>query len=144
LLEFHLVDLRIRPPPRRRADSLQSAAPGCVFSGTITGRSAGPRFIVVTGALTRGSDTCQFSLTGEGTQIDGVVRIIQRHDCPRPLQGANTLSLAPHSAPSFTISARLPMAPPVVFSADRSERRGQAVRSDAAGHYQLTAWRPAR
>ena len=46
---------------------------GLVFSGTITGRLGGATIpIVVTGALTRGSDTCQFSLNGEGTQIDGV------------------------------------------------------------------------
>src|ERR1700751_363366 len=40
---------------------------GLVFSGTVTGRHGGATIpIVVTGSLTRGSDSCPFSLTGEG------------------------------------------------------------------------------
>ncbi len=116
---------------------------GLVFSGTITGRLGGATIpIVVTGALTRGADTCQFSLTGEGTQIDSVTFRITYSGttCLGPLQGANTLSLAPHSAPTaFTISGNITdgtsggVLPQIEVSAG-----GQAVRSDAAGHYQLT------
>jgi hypothetical protein len=116
---------------------------GLVFSGTITGRLGGATIpIVVTGALTRGSDTCQFSLNGEGTQIDGVTFHITYSGttCLGPLQGANTLSLAPHSTPTaFTISGTITdgtsggVLPQIEVSA-----AGQAVRSDAAGHYQLS------
>jgi hypothetical protein len=116
---------------------------GLVFSGTITGRLGGATIpIVVTGALTRGSDTCQFSLNGEGTQIDGVTFHITYSGttCLGPLQGANTLSLAPHSTPTaFTISGAITdgtsggVLPQIEVSA-----AGQAVRSDAAGHYQLS------
>jgi hypothetical protein len=114
-----------------------------VFSGTITGRLGGATIpIVVTGSLTRGSDTCPFSLTGEGTHVDSVTFHITYSGttCLGPLQGANTLSLAPHSAPtSFTISGNITdgtsggVLPQIEVSAG-----GQAVRSDAAGHYQIT------
>jgi hypothetical protein len=116
---------------------------GLVFSGTITGRLGGATIpIVVTGTLARGSDGCPFSLTGEGTPVDSVTFHITYSGttCLGPLQGSNTLSLAPHSAPTaFTISGTVTdstsggVLPQIEVSA-----AGQAVRSDAAGRYQLT------
>jgi hypothetical protein len=117
--------------------------PGLVLSGTITARLGGATIpIVVSGSLVRGTDSCQFSLTGEGTQVDSVTFHITYSGttCLGPLQGANNLSLAPHSAPTaFTISGTITdgtsggVLPQIEVSA-----AGQAVRSDAAGRYQLT------
>jgi len=116
---------------------------GLVFSGTVSGHLGGATIpITVTGSLARGSDTCPFSLTGTGTQIDSVTFRITYSGttCLGPLQGTNTLSLAPHSAPtSFTISGNITdgtsggVLPQIEVSA-----AGQAVRSDGAGHYQLS------
>jgi hypothetical protein len=119
-------------------------ADGLSLAGTITGRLGAPTIpIVVTGTLNRGSDTCAFSVNGEGTPIDSVTFHITYSGttCLGPLQGTNTLSLAPHSAPTaFTISGTITdgtsggILPEIEVSAS-----GQAVRSDAAGHYQLTS-----
>ena len=65
---------------------------------------------MITGNLTRGADVCPFSLTGEGTQVDSVTFHITYSGttCLGPMQGANDLSLAPHSAPtSFTITGTI-------------------------------------
>ena len=118
-------------------------ANGMVFSGTITGKLGGTTIpIAITGSLTTGSDSCPFSLTGEGTPVDSVTFHITYSGttCLGPVQGANTLSLAPHSAPTaFTLTGTItdgtsggPL-PQIEVSAG-----GQAVRSDAAGRYQLT------
>jgi hypothetical protein len=119
-------------------------ATGLVLSGTITGRLGGATIpIVVAGNLVRGSDVCAFSLTGEGTPIDSVTFHITYSGttCLGPLQGANNLSLAPHSAPTaFTIAGTITdgtsggILPGIEVSAG-----GQAVRSDGAGRYQLTS-----
>jgi hypothetical protein len=118
---------------------------GLILSGTITGRLGGATIpIVVTGMLSRGSDACAFSLTGEGTPIDSVTFHITYSGttCLGPLQGSNNLSLAPHSAPAptgLTIAGTITdgtsggILPGIEVSA-----AGLAVRSDSAGHYQLT------
>jgi hypothetical protein len=121
-------------------------AAGLILSGTITGRLGGATIpIVVAGTLTRGSDICSFSLTGDGTPIDSVTFHITYSGttCLGPLQGSNTLSLAPHSAPAptgLTITGTITdgtsggILPGIEASAS-----GLAVRSDGAGHYQLTS-----
>jgi hypothetical protein len=117
---------------------------GLSLVGTITGRLGATTIpIVVTGTLNRGSDSCAFSVTGEGTPIDSVTFRITYSGttCLGPLQGTNTLSLAAHSAPTaFTIAGTITdgtsggILPAIEVSAG-----GQAVRSDGAGHYQLTS-----
>jgi hypothetical protein len=119
-------------------------AEGLSLAGTITGRLGGTTIpIVVTGTLNRGSDSCAFSVTGDGTPIDSVTFHITYSGttCLGALQGANTLSLAPHSAPTaFTIAGTITdgtsggILPAIEVSVS-----GQAVRSDDAGHYQLTS-----
>jgi hypothetical protein len=119
-------------------------ASGVVFSGTITGKLGGATIpLVISGALTSGSESCPFSLTGDGTQIDSVTfRITYAGTtCLGPLRGENILSLAPHSAPTaFTIAGTITdgtsggLLPQIEVSAG-----GQAVRSDGAGHYQLSS-----
>jgi hypothetical protein len=116
---------------------------GTVFSGTITGKLGGTTVpLVIAGVLTHGSDSCAFSLTGVGTPIDSATFRINYSGttCLGPLQGENILSLAPHSAPTgFTIAGTITdgtsggLLPQIEVSAG-----GQAVRSDGAGHYQLT------
>ena len=115
---------------------------GLSLQGDITGKMGGPTIpIVITGALKSGSDSCSFSLNGEGTPIDAVTFhiIYSGTTCLGPLQGANNLSLAPHSAPTaFTLSGTITdgtsggILPDIEVSAP-----GVAVRSDGAGHYQL-------
>ena len=119
-------------------------ATGLILNGTITGHLGGATIpIVVAGNLVRGSDSCAFSLTGEGTPIDSVTFHITYSGttCLGPLQGSNNLSLAPHTAPTgFTIAGTITdgtsggILPGIEASAS-----GLAVRSDAAGHYQLTS-----
>jgi hypothetical protein len=117
-------------------------AGGLSLVGTISGKLAGGSIpLVITGSLTRGSESCQFSATGDATQVDNVTFHITYSGttCLGPLQGGNTLSLAPHSAPTgFTIAGTITdgtsggILPQIEVSA-----AGQAVRSDGAGHYQL-------
>jgi len=117
--------------------------PGLVLQGTITGRLGAATIpIVVSGNLIRGADECPFSLTGEGVPLDSVTFKINYSGttCLGPMQGTNNLSLAPHSAPtSFTITGTITdgtsggILPNIEVSA-----AGMAVRSDDAGHYQLT------
>jgi hypothetical protein len=117
---------------------------GMTLSGTISGHLGGATIpIVVTGTLSRGSDTCTFSLTGEGTPVDPVTFHITYSGttCLGPLQGSNNLSLAPHAAPTgFTVSGTITdgtsggILPNIEASAP-----GVAVRSDASGHYSLPA-----
>jgi hypothetical protein len=117
-------------------------ATGLILSGTITGRLGGATIpIVVSGTLSRGSETCTFSLTGEGTPIDSVTFHITYSGttCLGPLQGSNNLSLAPHSAPTgFSIAGTIidgtsgGILPGIEVSVP-----GIAVRSDDAGHYHL-------
>jgi len=117
-------------------------AGGLSLVGTISGKLAGASIpLVINGSLTRGSESCQFSATGEATQVDKVTFNITYSGttCLGPLQGGNTLSLAPHSAPtSFAVSGTITdgtsggVLPQVEASAS-----GIAVRSDGAGHYQL-------
>jgi hypothetical protein len=119
-------------------------ADGLSLAGTITGRLGAPTIpIVVAGTLNRGSESCAFSVTGEGTPLDSVTFHITYSGttCLGPLQGTNTLSLAPHSAPTaFTIAGTITdgtsggILPQIEVSAG-----GQAIRSDSAGHYQLTS-----
>jgi hypothetical protein len=79
-------------------------AGGVSIVGTITGRLGGAVIpIVLAGALTRGSDSCAFSLAGEGTPITQYeFRITYSGTtCVGPIQGANTLRLAqPTSDPT--------------------------------------------
>ena len=119
-------------------------ATGLVLSGTITGRLGGATIpIVVSGTLSRGSETCAFSLTGEGTPLDSVTFHITYSGttCLGPLQGANNLSLAPHSAPpptGFTLAGTITdgtsggILPGISVSGG-----GVTVQSDGAGHYEL-------
>jgi hypothetical protein len=117
-------------------------AGGLSLVGTISGKLAGGLIpLVITGSLTRGSESCQFSAAGEATQVDNVTFHITYSGttCLGPLQGGNTLSLAPHSAPTgFTIAGTITdgtsggILPQIEVSA-----AGQAIRSDGAGHYQL-------
>jgi hypothetical protein len=116
---------------------------GLVLNGTISGRLGGATIpLVIAGSLVRGSDACQFSLTGEGIPLDSVTFKINYSGstCLGPLQGSNNLSLAPHSAPTgFTITGTITdgtsggILPGIEVSVP-----GTAVRSDGAGHYQLT------
>ena len=117
-------------------------ADGLTLGGSITGKLGGATIpLVVTGSLNRGSDTCAFSVTGDGTPIDSVTFRITYSGttCLGPLQGSNILSLAPHSAPTgFMVSGTITdgtsggILPEIEVSAP-----GVAVRSDGAGHYQL-------
>ena len=116
---------------------------GLVVTGTITGRLGGATIpIVVTGNLARGTDVCAFSLTGEGTPIDSVTFHITYSGttCLGPVQGANTLSLAPHSAPtSFTIAGTITDGTSGgILPNIEARTSGGAVRSDGAGHYEVT------
>jgi hypothetical protein len=118
-------------------------AGGVALQGTITAKLGGATIpIVITGAVKSGSESCPISLTGEGTPVDSVTFHITYSgtSCLGPLQGANTLSLAPHSAPTaFTIAGTITdgtsggVLPQIEVSSG-----GQAVRSDGSGHYQLT------
>jgi Carboxypeptidase regulatory-like domain len=111
--------------------------------GTITGQLGGTTIpIVLSGELTHAGEGCPFSLTGSGTPIDSQTFHLTYSGttCLGPMQGTNTLSLAPHSAPTaFTIAGTITdgtsggILPGIEVSSS-----GMAVRSDAAGHYQLT------
>jgi hypothetical protein len=119
-------------------------ADGLSVAGSITGRLGGPTIpIVVTGTLTRGTDSCAFSATGDGTPLDSVTFRITYNGttCLGPLQGTNTLSLAPHSAPTaFTIAGTITDGTSGgILPAIEVSVAGQAVRSDGAGHYQLAS-----
>jgi hypothetical protein len=118
-------------------------AGGVAVNGNITGQLGGTTIpIVLTGALTRAADSCVFSLNGTGTPIDSkTIQITYSGtSCLGPMQGSNTLSLAPHSAPTaFTIAGTITdgtsggILPGIEVSAS-----GVTVRSDSTGHYQLT------
>ena len=118
---------------------------GLVLSGTITGRLGGATIpIVIAGSLVRGSDSCAFSLTGEGTQLDSVTFKINYNGttCLGPLQGSNNLSLAPHSTPAptgFAIAGTITDGTSGGILPAVEVRVGEflAVRSDGAGRYQL-------
>ena len=115
---------------------------GLSVQGNITAKLGGATIpIAITGTLKTGADSCPFSLNGEGTPIDSVTFHITYTGttCLGPLQGANNLSLAPHSAPtSFTVSGTITdgtsggILPGIEVSAP-----GVAVRSDDTGHYLL-------
>ncbi|MCU1382148.1 MAG: hypothetical protein JWL71_845, partial [Acidobacteria bacterium] len=121
-------------------------ATGLVLSGTITGKLGNPATIpiVVTGTLNRGAETCAFSLNGDGTPLDSVTFHITYSGttCLGPLQGSNTLSLAPHTpAPNgFTLAGTITdgtsggILPGITVSGG-----GVTVQSDGAGHYELTS-----
>jgi hypothetical protein len=116
---------------------------GLVLSGTITGRLGGTTIpIVVSGSLIRGTDACQFSLTGEGIPLDSVTFKINYSGttCLGPLQGSNNLSLAPHSAPTgLTIAGTITDGTSGgILPGIEASLPGTAVRSDGAGRYQLT------
>jgi carboxypeptidase family protein len=110
--------------------------------GNITGQLGSATIpIVLSGELTRAGEGCPFSLTGTGTQVDSQTFHLTYNGttCLGPMQGTNTLSLAPHSAPtSFTVSGTITdgtsggILPGIEVSVP-----GAAVRSDSAGHYQL-------
>ena len=116
---------------------------GVAVNGDITGQLGGTTIpIVLTGALTHAADSCAFSLNGTGTPIDSKTFQITYSGttCLGPMQGSNTLSLAPHSAPTaFTIAGTITdgtsggILPGIEVSAS-----GVTVRSDSTGHYQLT------
>jgi hypothetical protein len=115
---------------------------GLSLQGNITAKLGGATIpIAITGMLKTGTDSCPFSLNGEGTPIDSVTFHITYtgSTCLGVLQGANNLSLAPHSAPtSFAVSGTITdgtsggILPGIEVSAP-----GVAVRSDSTGHYQL-------
>jgi hypothetical protein len=116
---------------------------GLALNGTITGKLGGATVpIVIAGSLVRGSDACQFSLTGEGIPIDSVTFKINYNGttCLGPLQGSNNLSLAPHSAPTgFTVTGTITDGTSGgILPGIEASVPGTAVRSDNAGHYQLT------
>src|SRR3954470_9603928 len=119
---------------------------GLVLSGTIAGRLASPASIpiIVNGSLNRASDTCTFSLTGEGQPVNSVTFHITYagNTCLGPLQGSNTLSLAPHSAPApsptgYTLTGTLTDGTSGGVLPGIEVRAGEflAVRTDSAGHY---------
>jgi hypothetical protein len=111
--------------------------------GNITGQLNGTTIpIVLSGELTRAGEGCPFSLTGTGTPVDSQTFHLTYSGttCLGPMQGSNTLSLAPHSAPTtFAVSGTVTdgtsggILPGIEVSIP-----GAAVRSDGAGHYQLT------
>jgi hypothetical protein len=119
-------------------------ADGVTVHGNITGQLGGATIpIVLSGELTRAGDGCPFSLTGTGTPIDSQTFHLTYSGttCLGPMQGSNNLSLAPHSAPTaFTIAGTITdgtsggILPNIEASVP-----GMAVRSDGAGHYQLTS-----
>jgi hypothetical protein len=110
--------------------------------GNITGQLQATTIpIVLSGELTRAGEVCPFSLTGTGTQIDSQTFHLTYSGttCLGPMQGINTLSLAPHSAPTtFAVSGTITdgtsggILPGIEVSVP-----GAAVRSDGAGRYQL-------
>ncbi|HEX3646064.1 MAG TPA: carboxypeptidase-like regulatory domain-containing protein [Vicinamibacterales bacterium] len=116
---------------------------GVAVNGNITGQLGGTTIpIVLTGALTSAGGSCAFSLNGTGTPIDSKTFQIAYSGttCLGPMQGSNTLSLAPHSAPTaFAIAGTITdgtsggILPGIEVSTS-----GMAVRSDSTGHYQLT------
>jgi hypothetical protein len=118
-------------------------ADGVTVHGNITGQLGGATIpIVLSGELTRAGDGCPFSLTGTGTPIVSQTFHLTYSGttCLGPMQGSNNLSLAPHSAPTaFTIAGTITdgtsggILPNIEASVP-----GMAVRSDGAGHYQLT------
>jgi hypothetical protein len=121
---------------------------GLVLSGTITGRLGNPASIpiVVSGALNRGSDVCAFTLSGEGTPVNSVTFHITYggNTCLGPLQGSNTLSLAPHAAPApsptgYTLTGTLTDGTSGGVLPGIEVRAGEflAVRTDSAGRYAL-------
>jgi len=115
---------------------------GITVQGNIVAKLGGTTIpIAITGTLKTGADNCPFSVNGEGTPIDSMTFHITftGMTCLGPMQGANNLSLAPHSAPtSFSVSGTITdgtsggVLPNIEVSAP-----GVAVRSDAAGHYSL-------
>jgi hypothetical protein len=116
---------------------------GLALNGTITGKLGGATIpIVIAGSLVRATDACQFSLTGEGIPLDSVTFKINYSGttCLGPLQGSNNLSLAPHSAPTgFTIGGTITDGTSGgILPGIEASVPGTAVRSDNAGHYQLT------
>lgn len=117
-------------------------AGGMNIAGTIAAQmTAIPIPIVLSGVLTHGSDACPFSLTGTGLPMDSeTFRITYSGStCLGPVQGANTLSLAPHSAPTeFTIAGTITDGTSGGILPGIEARIGDmAVRSDDAGNYQL-------
>jgi hypothetical protein len=124
------------------AGNFSADCSGVSVQGNITAKLGGTTIpIAITGVLKNATDSCPFSVNGEGTPIDGMTFHITYTGmtCAGPMQGANTLSLAPHSAPTaFTVSGTITdgtsggILPGIEVSAP-----GVAVRSDSAGHYQL-------
>ncbi len=118
---------------------------GLTLNGTITGRLGGATIpIVVTGSLVSGTDSCAFSLNGEGTPVDSVTFHITYSGttCLGPVQGSNMLSLAPHTpAPAaFTVAGTITDGTSGgILPGIEASVPDQAVRSDGAGHYQLTS-----
>ena len=119
---------------------------GLALNGTITGRlDKGTTIpIVVSGSLVRGSDSCQFSLTGEGVQLDSQTFKINYSGttCLGPLQGSNNLSLAPHTPATptgFMLTGTITDGTSGGVLPEIEVRVGEflAVRSDGAGHYAL-------
>jgi hypothetical protein len=118
-------------------------ADGVSVHGNITGQLGGATIpIVLSGELTRAGEGCPFSLTGTGTPIDSQTFHLTYSGttCLGQMQGSNNLSLAPHSAPTaFTIAGTITDGTSGgVLPGIEASVSGQAVRSDAAGHYQLT------
>jgi hypothetical protein len=118
-------------------------ADGVSVHGNITGQLGGTTIpIVLSGELTRAGEGCPFSLTGTGTPIDAQTFHLTYSGttCLGQMQGANNLSLAPHSAPTaFTIAGTITDGTSGgVLPGIEASVSGQAVRSDSAGHYQLT------
>ena len=118
-------------------------ADGVSVHGNITGQLGGATIpIVLSGELTRAGEGCPFSLTGTGTPIDAQTFHLTYSGttCLGQMQGSNNLSLAPHSAPTaFTIAGTITDGTSGgVLPGIEASVSGQAVRSDSAGHYQLT------
>ena len=110
--------------------------------GNMTGQLQGTTIpIVLSGELTRAGEGCPFSLTGTGTQIDSQTFHLTYSGttCLGPMQGTNTLSLAPHSAPTtFTVSGTITDGTSGgILPAIEVSIPGAAVRSDGGGHYSL-------
>ena len=119
-------------------------AGGLSIVGTITGQiSAIPIPIVLAGALTRGSDSCAFSLTGSGLPVTQYEFRISYSGatCLGPISGANTLRLAqpkteptpaPTPAPTPTPEPTPAPAPaPVPSNGDQIDLHSVIVRGPA-------------
>ena len=137
---------RSRPRRRRRprADSRLSAAPDWSSRASSPGASIAARRFrsVVSGNLIRGTDECPFSLTGEGIQLDSVTFKInvQRHDLSRTDAGLEQpeprAAFGAHRIHDCRHDHRWHVGrDPANIEASAG---GMAVRSDDAGHYQLT------